>query len=650
MEKFRSLTKRQFHGKLKRLLAFATVLMLVIAMTTTFYADSAGNSDPGDSQVAVLGSSNENLDGENNDVLSDESDELKTESEDKKEAPTVAEQMKTVSKVGIAIPVITVLAGLALFLFGMKYMSDGLEAAAGSKMKSILEKMSKNRFVGLLTGMGITFLIQSSSATTVMLVGFVNAGLMRLTQVIGVIMGANIGTTITGVIVSLKITEYTPIAIIVGCFIILGAKRNSTKYKGQVFAGFGILFLGMTLMSGALKPIAEIPAVENALATASNPFVGLMVGMIVTEIMQSSSAVTGILIALGATGAIDLSTAIFIVYGTNIGTCITALLASISANRAAKRVAVMHIAFNVVGSVLFTIITLASYALPTNYIQFVENLRPENVGQQIALVHVIFNVVTAIVVFPFANLLVVLAEKIVREKKGEEETRKQLLYLDERLLKTPHIVVEQVHKEVERMAQLSLKNYKLSVDMFLNRNEKNVDKIKKTEELINFLNHEITRYLIKISALKLDEHDQRIIGSLHHVINDIERIGDHAENIMEFSAPFIEDNKMFSTVALGELNDVVSNVEKVLTDAISLFENRSYDQSKITQIKKDEDVVDDKVEKSKNNHIERLNQGVCTATSGMLFVNMLSDLERISDHAVNIANSLKFEEKAVVKA
>ena len=563
---------------------------------------------------------------------------------------TIAEQMLTVSKIGIAIPVITVLCGLALFLFGMKYMSDGLEASAGSKMKSVLEKMSKNRFIAMITGMTITFLIQSSSATTVMLVGFVNAGLMKLTQVIGVIMGANIGTTITGVIVSLKITEYTPIAIIVGCFIILAAKRNSTKYKGQTLAGFGILFLGMTLMSGALKPIAEIPAVENALATASNPFVGLLVGMVVTEIVQSSSAVTGILIALGATGAIDLSTAIFIVFGTNVGTCITALLASLSANRAAKRVAVMHISFNVIGSVLFTTITLISMNFPVSLIQMIENIRPGDVGQQIAIVHVIFNLVTAIVVFPFAGLLPKLAEKIIPEKKEEEASRKRLLHLDERIFATPHIVVAQTIKEVERMGHLALDNFKLATDSFLNRNDKNNDKIKKNEELINFLNHEITGYLIKISALKLDEEDRKTIGSLHHVLNDIERIGDHAENIMEFSAPFIDDKNLFSPVAVSELKDVVADVEHVLASAIDLFAAQTHDQDELMRIRKKEDGVDGKVEQSKNNHIERLNQGVCTSVSGMLFVNTLDDLERVSDHAVNIADSLKFERRLAQQA
>lgn len=538
----------------------------------------------------------------------------------------------------IVLQIFTVLGGLALFLYGMKLMSEGLEAAAGSGFKNILEKITKNRFIAVITGTLITMIIQSSSATTVMVVGFVNAGLMNLAQAVGVIMGANIGTTITGIIVSLKVGDYAPLAIFIGVFLIIAAKRDKLKFQGQIIAGLGILFLGMTMMGDTLKPLSSNETAISVFEYAQNPFIGILIGLIFTAVIQSSSASIGIVITLGMSGLLDLSSAIFIIYGANIGTCVTALLASIGASKSAKKVAVMHFSFNIIGTLLFTIITL----LPFGYVDFLKSLFDNNIGTQIALSSTIFNITTTVLLFPFANLLVKIADLVVPEKGDEEKSNKRLLHLDYRMLSSPHIAVEQTHREVERMGRIALENYRLSVDTFLNRNTKNIEKIKKNEEIINFLNHEISKFLVKLSSAELENKDSKMVGSLHHVINDIERVGDHAENIMEFSTPFIEDKKMFSVEALDELKEITVAVEQVIVEAIEVFSKQVYDKEKIDKIAQKEEDVDDKVILYKDNHIARLNKEVCKPTSGMLFVNMLSDLERVSDHAYNIALSLKY--------
>ena len=544
----------------------------------------------------------------------------------------------------LVFKIFLLLGGLALFLYGMKLMSDGLEAAAGSKFKNILELVTKNRFIAVLTGTFITAIVQSSSATTVMVVGFVNAGLMKLTQAVGVVMGANIGTTITGIIVSLKVSDYAPLAIFIGVMFIIAAKRDKMKFQGQIIAGLGILFLGMSLMGDTLKPLSSNETAVSMFEYAQNPFIGILIGLAFTAMMQSSSATMGIVITLGMSGLLDLSSAIFIVYGSNIGTCVTALLATIGASKAARKVAVVHFSFNIIGTVIFTAITL----LPFGYVSFLESLSAENVGAQIALSSVVFNITTTVLLFPFANILVKIADFVIPIGEDDDKLSKKLLHLDPRLLTTSHIAADQTYKEVERMARLALENYKLSIDTFLNRNQKNSETVKKNEEVINFLNHEITKFLIKVGALELEDSERKLIGSLFHVVNDIERIGDHAENIVEFSLPFIEKEITFSPVAIEELKSVSDKVEEVLAEAINIFANKVYDKEVLGQIAQKEDEVDNKVQQSKDNHVERLNKGLCTPDSGMLFINMLDDLERVSDHAINIANPLRIGKKSLI--
>ena len=539
----------------------------------------------------------------------------------------------------VIMQIVTVLGGLALFLYGMKLMSGSLEAAAGSKFKNILNWVTKNRFVGVATGAFITAVIQSSSATTVMVVGLVNSGLLKLAQAVSVVMGANIGTTVTGLIIALKVNDIAPAAIAIGVLIIMASKRDKMRHTGQIIAGLGILFLGMNTMSGVLKPLAGTEAASNLLSSIDNPLIGILIGLVMTAIVQSSSATTGTVIMLGGTGILPLHIGIFIIFGAEIGTCVTSLIASIGASRNARQVSVIHFTFNIVGTILFSTITLASGGAGHGYLRMLENYISDDVGRQLAIAHIIFNASTALLLLPFIKYLVKWANFVIPLKE-EEKTAKKLIYINEQIFTMPHIAVEQTRKEVERMANLALENYRLSVEMFLERNIKNTDEIKKNEEIINFLNHEITRYLVKINALKLESNDRKLIGSFFHVVNDIERIGDHAENIMEFSMPFIEEKKMFSSEAVEELRKVTSMVEKVVEDSIKYFVLQNYDQSEIDRIDSLEEEVDVIVEQFKNNHIDRLNMGRCTATSGMLFVNMLSDLERVSDHANNIVTSL----------
>lgn len=555
---------------------------------------------------------------------------------------------------------VTVLSGLALFLFGMRFMSEGLETAAGAKFKSILNTMTKNRVMGVLLGGLVTMAIQSSSATTVTVVGLVNAGVLKLTQAVGVIMGANIGTTVTGLIVSLNISQISPIAITLGIVMFMMFKKTSVKYTGQVIAGFGILFLGMGTMSGVLKPLAQLPEAQQMIQDISSPLVCIVFGMLFTMLIQSSSATTGLVITLGIAGMVDLKTAVFIIYGCEIGTCITALIASIGGSKAARRVPVMHFSFNIFGTLLFSIITLVPLGI--GYLGLINNIIPSaeilddngmgtglfNIGTQIAACHIIFNVATTLVLLPFAQYLVKLAEKVVPVTEEENRDDKRLLHIDPNLLSIPHIAVEQTFLEVQRMGSLALENYKLAVDTFLNRNVKNNDKIKKNEEVINFLNHEISNFLVKLNAVELDKKDRDMLGSFYHVINDIERIGDHAENIMEFSSPFIADKNMFSKAALDELGELTGDVERVVSSALEAFAAQIYDKNEIERIIAKEEEVDDKVEQFTNAHIERLNEGKCSTASGLLFVNMLGDLERVSDHAANIAESLQYKSGGIV--
>lgn len=524
--------------------------------------------------------------------------------------------------------------GLGLFLFGMKLMGDGLELAAGNKLRNLVEKLTTNKYMGALVGLIVTAVIQSSSATTVMVVGFVNAGLMNLAQAVGVIMGANVGTTATGIMIAFKLSAIAPVAVFFGVVLMSFCKKNNQKHIGQIIAGFGILFMGMELMSSAMEPLRTSEVFTGMMTSFRNPFLGVLVGMIFTAVIQSSSASVGVLQALGAAGAITLPSAIYIIYGQNIGTCVTALISSVGTNKTARRTAIVHLLFNVFGALLFILITMA---LP--FEELVMRLAPNDPVVQISIVHVIFNLATTALLLPLSNVLIKIACRVIPGEELEKEGM-SLSYLDSRILNTPPIAVAQVIKEVERMGELATENFQLAMESLLDGNEKKIEQVEENEELINFLNRGITEYLVKINGLDIEDSDRDAIGALYHVINDWERVGDHAQNISELAQLVVAGKANLSYRAVSEIKELRDLVIRILKESMSMFEGRSQDISLGNEINNIEEEIDERTRQLRDNHIERLNQGLCSATSGTVYMDLLTNLERIADHSTNVAYSM----------
>lgn len=524
-----------------------------------------------------------------------------------------------------------VLCGLGLFLFGMKQMGDGLESAASSRLRGLIERLTKNKYMGAVVGMLVTAVIQSSSATTVMVVGFVNAGLMTLTQAVGVIIGANIGTTVTSLIIAINLTKLAPIAIFSGVMMVSFMRKNRHKNIGQIIIGFGILFLGMDMMSLAMKPLSDSEVFKDIITTFSNPFIGLLAGLAFTAVIQSSSASIGVLQALGLAGAITLPSAIFVIYGQNIGTCATALLASIGTNKTARRTAVVHLVFNVIGAMLFVIITIV-----TPFLHMIEAMAPHNIMAQICIVHLLFNVITTAVILPLSDILVKISYIFI---KGEDEAKDgyTLTFIDKRILSTPPIAVSQILKEIERMAVLAQNNFEHAMKGMLKGDGKKLEFVYKHEKTIDFLNRKITEYLVKISGLDISYRDRKLIGSLFHVVNDIERIGDHCENICELAQQMMTSDSSFSDQAREEIKEMRDMVSSILDESIYVFVSGRHDENSANEVSKLEQKIDDATDRFRENHIERLTHGYCTVVSGTLFMEVLANLERIADHATNIA-------------
>ena len=529
----------------------------------------------------------------------------------------------------------TLLSGLGLLLYGIKILGEGLELAAGAKLKVLLEKMTSNRFAAVLVGFVITTLIQSSSTTTVMVVGFVNTGIMNLTQAIGVIMGANIGTTTTSILVSLDIGKYAPIAIGIGVFLSMLTKKTTKKHIGLAITGFGMLFLGMTLMKDAMEPLASSPVFSEWLMNANNPFVAILIGTVITAVIQSSAASIGILQALASQGLIPLHFAAYVIYGQNIGTCITALISSIGTKKNSKRTAVMHVLFNVFGTVIFIILTKL---LP--FTDWIESLT-DNTMMQLSLVHIIFNVVSTLIMFPFADkVLVKLACLIVPDKKDSSEDDFKLQFVDNLMINTPPFAVAQVSKEVHRMAGLARQNFRIAAEDLLNKSCDHFDEVQHTEEVINFLNHNITPILVKINSLDLSYSDAKYIGRVFHVINDIERIGDHAQNLEEAAKSRVDEGIEISAEGEKELREMYETTLKLIDGSIEAFTSQILDNEKAEQLGEYEASVDDMQTEFEQSHIERLNAHKCNTRAGMLFINTITDFERVADHATNIAWSV----------
>jgi len=529
---------------------------------------------------------------------------------------------------------ITLAGGIGMFLYGIKIMGEGLELAAGNRLKKMLEKITSNKIVAVLVGATITALIQSSAATTVMVVGFVNTGLMQLSQAVGVIMGANIGTTMTSVLISLNLSDYAPLFLLLGVVLIMFSKKKKVKFVGQVITGFGLLFLGIHTMSSSMAPLKYSPAFKNFLTKATNPIYGIVIGFIITAVMQSSSASIGILQSMAIQGIVPIKFSAFVLYGQEIGSCVPTLVSSIGTKANSKRAAVIHLLFNCFGAGLFIVITMF-----TPYLDLIKSIT-DNQVVQISIMHILFKVINTVVLLPFSDWLVKLSCKIVRDKDDGENTL-TLEYLDDHILTTPPIAVLQAGRETLRMASLARNNLMVASKMLLNNDIGKFDEVMQTEELINFLNHKITHYLVKINALEISREDAKYIGRLFHVVNDIERIGDHAQNIAEAAVSEHDEEIVLTNQAKKEMKNMIDTVFRLLDEAIATFDMQELDIEKAKEITALEDETDSLKDAYQMSHIERLNNGECEMRAGMLFINTLIDLERVGDHAENIAWAVK---------
>lgn len=526
--------------------------------------------------------------------------------------------------------IIQLMGGLGLFIYGMKLMGDGLENAAGEGLKRILEKVTSNRLLGVGIGAIVTAVIQSSSATTVMVVGFVNAGLMSLAQAAGVIMGANIGTTITAQLVAFKLDQIAPLFIFVGAALVMFARAKKRREIGNILLGFGILFTGMSLMSGAMKPLASSPVFSDLLvAVGGNWFIGIIAGTAITALLQSSSATTGILIALASTGIIDIHLALPIIFGCNIGTCVTAMLASIGTNKTAHKAALLHLIFNLVGTVVF----LPFLGLIAN---FVQTTSPGDVSRQIANAHTVFNIANTALLLPFTNYIIKFINKVIPNDDEVEKAGPK--YIDERFLETPVIASGQVIKETIRMANKAKKNVELSMKAFIDGDENLVKQVYDNEKIINVLEESITTYLVKLAKCDLSDKEKDIVASTFHVIIDIERIGDHAENIAELAVEKINRNLKYSKDAIEDLYEIYNTTVKALEVSIDAYADR--DTAKARSIQKIENKIDTYQRNYRDKHIQRLYDGKCNAYAGAIFLDLISAFERIGDHSTNIAESV----------
>ncbi len=527
-----------------------------------------------------------------------------------------------------------VLGGLGLFLYGMTIMADGLEKSAGNKMKKIIEVLTNNRIMAVIIGAIVTMVIQSSSATTVMVVGFVNAGIMTLTQAVGVIMGANIGTTVTAQIASMNLDGIALVFVGIGVVVWLFSKNRKTKNIAEIFIGFGILFVGMNYMKDAVKPLREYAGFKNILLSfGSNSFtdslLAILTGFFITAIIQSSSATTGILIALASEGLLPIEASLPIVFGTNIGTCVTAMLSSIGANRTAKRAAFIHLIFNIIGTFLFMIF------FKHITIDLVKHISPNSPARQLANAHTFFNIMNTIILFPFASLLVSFAKKVIPIQDAEKVETNGIKYLDDRMLETPSIAIGQVIKETLNMGNLVLHTYEIALEAFMKKDEACAHQVFKMEKITNHMERQIAEYLVKLSNTSLSAEQHEKVDELFSTINDIERVGDHSDNLAELALSVIEHKLDFSEEAVNELRIMSDKVQKSYKESLMALKDRNIDMA--TKVVEREGEIDVMEKTLRTHHIARLNKQLCKIESGVIFLDMISNFERIGDHASNIA-------------
>ena len=531
--------------------------------------------------------------------------------------------------------------GLGLFLFGMELMSDSIEKVAGAKLRRILEIFTTNRFMGMIVGIIFTGIIQSSSACTVMVVSFVNSGLMNLYQAAGVILGANIGTTITSQLVSFNLSKIAPLILLVGVVVMMFTKKEKVRKVAEVIVGFGILFVGLSTMSQAMANMKNEPQVVNLLMSLKNPFLATLMGFALTAVIQSSSVTVSIVLLLANQDLLPLPITLYIILGCNIGACATAMLASMTGKKDAKRAALIHLLFNIIGTV---IIYIALFVAGDQIVELIKSVSADN-GRFVANAHTMIKIAQVIMLFPFTGWLVKMTYLIVPgedQKVGYRESY-QLKYIGDKVVFNPATAVVEVVKELERMASLAEENLNRAMNALITLDEEDIEEVYEVEKNINFLNHAITDYLVKINQTTLPIEDLNSLGALFHVVNDIERIGDHAENVADAARQRKEEGISISKEAQKELGDMLEMVNKIIRYAVEMFAKS--DETHMQEIITLEDQVDEKERELQKKHVERLTKGECSPEAGMIFSDIVSGLERVADHATNIAFAITTEEE-----
>ena len=557
--------------------------------------------------------------------------------------------------VQIATAVLSLIAGIGVFLIACTMMSSNLESVSSNKLKKLFAKTSKSKLMGVGIGTVATAAIQSSGATSVMAIGFVNAGIMTLMQAATVIYGANIGTTITGQITALGMFENTISTGVIfatfagiGAFIMAFAKKDVVKKIGGILAGFGMLFVGLDMMSASMKAFAELESVKNFLALIENPILLVLIGAVFTAIIQSSSVMTSVAITMVFTGLITLDQGIYLTMGSNIGSCVVAIIAGITSGANAKRTALIHLLFNVTGVIIFMLVAMMMREIsksvnPSRVITFgylFEKMFPSAPQTQLAMFHTFFNVITVALVLPLTNLMVKLVTKIIPDKKAtSQDSEERLYYIDEHLISTPPIAVLQTKNEIVNMAEIALHNYRIACDIVCTLDYSSVDQFRKNENELNFLNKEISRFVVKLSKCEMNDADHNYLATTFHTVSDIERIGDYAENIVEYADKLRDIDQKFSDKAVGEIRNLQEHIEDLFQKTMKAYVNADLDS--LNDANAIEEKVDDITDEMCENHITRLRNGECTPDVGAQYLSLASDSERIADHFINIAKCIK---------
>ncbi|MCI9081860.1 MAG: Na/Pi cotransporter family protein [Lachnospiraceae bacterium] len=530
--------------------------------------------------------------------------------------------------------ILNLLGGLGLFLFGMNFMSQGLQKAAGARLRSILEAMTKNKIVAVLFGALFTAIIQSSGATTVMVVSFVNAGIMTLAQSVGIIFGANIGTTITSQLVAFNLTGVAPFILFVGAVLIMFGKRPMVKKVGEVILGFGALFMGISMMKDAMTDLRDYQVVLNVLSSMDNPLLGILFGTAITVVVQSSSVTVSILLLMASQGLIDLSVCFYVILGCNIGSCTPAVLASLDAKKEAKRAAAIHVMFNVLGMVIIGI--LLAFGMK-HFEGFILHISGSDVGRCVANADTFFKIFQTLIFLPLSAQFIAMTRRII---PGEDQMQNeyQFMYIGKQTIFAPSTAVVETTQEIERMGSMARENMQLAMEAFFDGNQNKIEKVYDTEKQIDFLSKEITDYLVKINQLQLPVVDAKRIGGLFHVVSDIERIGDHAENIADSAVKSAEENLEFTKKGQKEIQEMHEKTMEILEKSMEMF--TTLDRKNLPDILELEDCIDNMERQLQQNHVKRMAKGKCSPMTGILFTDLVTGLERVADHATNIAFSI----------